>query len=89
MWIGTVGSVVSGIVGAVMYGQYWSGANSYPYDYKWYDYILSQLTGLGFAIGFGIALALVALIVMVVMYILAAVFVIALLIAFIAGLGSC
>lgn len=89
MWIGSVGSVVSGVVGAVMYGLHWSGANRYPYDYKWYDYILSQLTGLGFAIGFGIALALVALIVIVVMYILVAVFVIALLIAFFSGLGSC
>lgn len=89
MWIGAVGSVISAIVGVVLYGMNWSGANSYPYDYKWYDYILSQLTGLGFVIGFGIALALVALIAIVVMYVLAAALVIALLEAFLAGLGSC
>lgn len=88
MWIGAVGSVISAIVGVVLYGMNWSGANSYPYDYKWYDYILSQLTGFGFAIGFGIALALVALIVIVVMYILAAIFAIAILIAILAGLCS-
>ena len=88
MWIGAVGSVISAIVGVVLYGMKWSGANSYPYDYKWYDYILSQLTGFGFAIGFGIALAVVALIVIIVMYILAAIFAIAILIAIIAGLCS-
>ena len=89
MWIGAVGSVISAIVGVVLYGMNWSGANSYPYDYKWYDYVLSQLTGLGFVIGFGIALALVVLIVIVVMYVLAAVLIIALLGEFLAGLGSC
>lgn len=88
MWVGAVGSVISAIVGVVKYGLNWSGANSYPYDYKWYDYILSQLTGLGFAVGFGIALALLALIVIVVMYILVATFVIGLLTAFLAVFGS-
>lgn len=89
MWVGAVGSAISAIVGVVLYGLKWSGVNSYPYDYKWYDYILSQLTGIGFAIGFGIALAIVALVVIVVMYILAVIFVIAILFAFLAGLGSC
>lgn len=89
MWIGAVGSAISAVVGVVMYGMKWSGANSYPYDFKWYDYIVSQLTGLGFAIGFGIALAVIVLVVIVVMYILAFIFVIAILLAFLAGLGSC
>lgn len=89
MWIGAVGSAISAIVGVVMYGMKWSGVNSYPYDFRWYDYIVSQLTGLGFAIGFGVAFAVIALVVIVVMYILAFIFVIVILLAFLAGLGSC
>ena len=89
MWLGAVGSSISAVIGVVLYGLDWSGANKYPYNYKWYDYFLSQLTGLGFAVGWGIALALLALIITVVCYILAAVFVIAIFFAFLAGLGSC
>lgn len=88
MWIGSIGSCIAAIAGVVIYGLKWSDVNSYPYGFNWYDYILSQLTGLGFAIGFGIALAVVAIVVMIVFYILATVFVIAVIIAFFAGLCS-
>lgn len=89
MCLGAVGSSVSAIVGVVLYGLKWSGANSYPYDFKWYDYILSQLTGIGFAIGFGGGFMIAVCAVILAIYIVKAILIIAVLLAFLAGLGSC
>lgn len=52
--VGAVESIISAIVGVFTYGLNLSRANNYSYDY-----IPSQLTGLGFVVGFGILLALV------------------------------
>lgn len=89
MWVGAVGSGIAGVVGTYWYNEYWSAASlHYHYAFKWYDYILSLLTGIGFAIGFAIAFGIVALIVIIVFYILAALFAIVLIGAFLAGLCS-
>lgn len=86
-----IGTVITGIVaiaGVVVYGLKWSGANRSPYKYRWYDYILSQLTGIGFVVGTVVAVALIIVIVVVVMYILALIAIFALFGAFLGGLAS-
>lgn len=88
MWCGSVGSVIAAIIGVVVYGLKWSNANNYPYDFTGYDYILSQITGIGFAIAFGIAIAIIVLVVMIFLYIVGAIIVFALLAAFLSGLTS-
>ena len=81
--IGIIGSLISGIVGSVLFNGIWSPGRTSGI-YAWWEYLLSALTALGFVIGFGIAMGLVIL----ALYILFYLFVGALIITLIAGVLS-
>lgn len=83
MSIGVVGSVIAGCIGGVLYNTKWCNGKSIG-SYKWYEYILSLLTSIGFTVGFGVAMTLALL----VLYILAYIFVGALIISVIIGVLS-
>lgn len=74
--IGVIGSMISGIVGSVLFNSKWSPGRGGG-TYAWWEYLLSVLTAFGFTIGFGIAMGLAILM----LYIL-------LIIAFIGGILS-
>ena len=67
--IGTVGGCIAGFVGTIVYNSCWAFGRHSRY-YKWYDYMLSTLTCLGFTFGFGVAMGLVYVVVVIVFYVL-------------------
>lgn len=81
--IGVVGSLVAGVIGTLLFNCKWSPGRISG-TYKWWDYIFSPLTAVGFVIGFGIAMGLVIL----ALYILFYIFIGALIISLIVGILS-
>lgn len=77
--IGVTGSMVAGIIGSILYNVKWCNGRVTG-THKWWEYILSLLTSMGFAVGFGIAMGLAIL----ALYILAYLFIGILIIAFFA-----
>lgn len=78
--IGIIGSLVSGIVGAVLYNWKWApGRNTGSHTLM--EYVVSVLIAFGFTIGFGLAVGLLLLALYILFYILIG----GLIIAFIAG----
>lgn len=81
--IGVVGSLVSGIVGSVLFNSKWAPGRICG-AYVWWEWFISVLTALGFTIGFGIAMVLVIVVLYIFFYFLVG----ALIVAFIAGILS-
>lgn len=81
--IGVIGGCIAGFIGTIVYNSCW--AIHYGGPYKWYEYVLSILTCVGFAFGFGVVMGLVCLAAVVIFYILAAVFIIAIIAAILSG----
>ncbi len=89
IWVGVVGSAISGIVGSIVYGNYWSAAEKRPpYKFRWYDYILSILVGMGFVTGFGIAFVVLTFITVLALSVLATIVALYIMGAIIAGICS-
>ena len=84
MEIGVAGSIISGIVGSILYNTKWSQGR-YSGSYKWWEYVLSFLTAFGFTIGFGIAMGLAILVLYIVVYILIGAFIIGAIIGVLSG----
>ena len=82
--IGTVGGCIVGFVGTIIYNSCWTPGR-FIRKYKWYEYVLSILTCLGFTFGFGIVMGLVYLVTIVIIYALAAAFVICIIVALLSG----
>lgn len=70
MMIGVIGSCISGFVGTLVYNGCWA-PGKYQGGYAWWEYVLSILTGLGFVVGFGLAMALIAIALTIIFYVLA------------------
>lgn len=88
-WVGIVGSAVSGIIGSIVYGIYWSAAeNRPPYKFRWYDYILSTLAGMGFVVGFGSAFVVLIFVTVLAVSVLAAIVALYIMGAIIVGICS-
>lgn len=68
VYIGVIGSMISGIVGTFLYNIKWTRGKTLG-CHDWKDYILSVLTSLGFVIGFGVAMFLIALLICLLCYI--------------------
>jgi len=81
--IGVIGGCIAGIVGTIIYNCCWTVHPGGPYD--WYEYVLSLVTCLAFAFGFGVVMGLVCLIAVVLFYILAGVFIIGIIAAIFSG----
>jgi hypothetical protein len=69
MMIGVIGSCISGFVGTLVYNGCWA-PGKYQGGYAWWEYLLSILTGLGFVVGFGLAMALIAIALTIIFYVL-------------------
>lgn len=82
--IGVVGSLISGIVGAVVFNFNWSPGRKNG-NHAWWEYILSVLTAFGFTIGFGFAMGLVILVLYALAYLLAGAFIIAIIAGLLSG----
>ena len=82
--IGVVGSMISGIVGGCIYNAKWSSGRSCGY-HKWWEYVLSILSSLGFSVGFGIAMLLVIIALCIIAFVLALIFVASVIIGIING----
>ena len=82
--VGIVGSMISGIVGSVLFNSKWS-PGSVSGVHAWWEYLLSVLTAFGFTLGFGLAMWLLILVLYLLFNLLAAAFVIALIIGAISG----
>ena len=73
--IGPVGSIISAVAGVILFNAKWASVvRRKNNQYRWYDFMLAQLTGIGFAIGFGILLAMAVIAVVVGLYVLAIIF---------------
>ena len=57
MLAAVIGSSVAGVVGSVVFNMKWAPGKSRE-SYAWWEYVLSVLTALGFAFGFGIVMCL-------------------------------
>lgn len=82
--VGVVGSLISGIVGSVLFNNKWSPGGRGG-TYAWWEYLLSVLTAFGFAIGFGVAMGLVILALYILFYLLVGVFIIAIIVGLLSG----
>lgn len=82
--IGCIGGCIAGLVGTIIYNSCWT-PNRGGGPYRWYEYILSVLTALGFTFGFGIALGLICLIAIVLFYIVDIAIAVAIFVAIFSG----
>lgn len=82
--IGIVGSLISGVVGAVLFNSKWTPGRAGG-TYAWWEYPLSVLTAFGFTVGFGIAMGLVILAAYICFYILEGVIAIAIVVGLLSG----
>ena len=60
VWLGAAFCLMAAVVGILLYGTAWSGASQNGSRYRWYDYLLAQLTGVGFAVATAIVLVILA-----------------------------
>lgn len=84
MGIGVIGSMIAGVIGSVLYNMRWCPGRLTG-TYKWWEYILSLLTALGFTVGFGIAMGLAILVLYIMVYVLIGAFIIGAIIGALSG----
>ena len=82
--IGVIGSMISGIVGSVLFNSKWSPGRSGG-THAWWEFLLSVLTAFGFTIGFGIAMGLVILALYILFYLLVGAVIIAIIVGILSG----
>jgi len=82
--IGVIGSLVSGIVGSILFNCLWA-PGKYKGSYSWWEYLLSVLTAFGFTVGFGVVMGLVILIAIALFYLLVGAAIIAIIIGILSG----
>ena len=82
--IGVIGSMISGIVGSVLFNSKWSPGRGCG-THAWWEFLLSVLTAFGFTIGFGIAMGLVMLALYILFYLLVGAFIIAIFVGMLSG----
>lgn len=82
--VGTIGGCIAGFVGTMIYNGCWA-KGLYAGGYRWYEYVLSILTCVGFTFGFGVAMGIGYAVVTVALYLLAALLVIGVIAAIFSG----
>lgn len=82
--IGTIGGCISGLAGTIIYNSCWTEGRRTK-TYRWYEYMFSALTCIGFAFGFGLVMLVVYIAAVVIFYIIAFAFLIGIIISIFSG----